>query len=129
MFASFDETGRMTQAYNYLPEDIEDIVFYEIPSGFQDYNSIKLVKGKVEELTGAELEKVQQEYATITLARTTERKIDQLKSEMKELTSPELWDTYSDDKKKSISEYRHELDNITKQIDYPNGVVFPVLSI
>ena len=129
MFAKFDETGRLIQAQNILPEDETKQEFFEIPAGFQDHNKLKLVNGKIIELTEAELQQSQQEYNKIQLTRTAVRKTDQLKAELKELTSPELWDTYSEDKKKSISEYRLALDNITKQKDYPNDVVFPVLSI
>lgn len=129
MFAKFDETGKLIQAQNILPEDETKQEFLEIPASFQDYSKLKLVNGKIVELTDKELEQFEQELKQIRLARTTERKIEQLKLELKEMTSPELWDTYSEDKKKSISEYRLALDNITKQKDYPNDVVFPVLSI
>lgn len=132
MFAKFDETGRLIQVQNVLPDDDSDQTkegFYEIPSGFQDHTRIKLVKGKVVELTDEELEQFQQEFEKIRLTRTAERKLDQLKTALKEITSPDLWDTYSEDKKKSISEYRLALDNITKQKDYPTDIVFPVLSI
>ena len=132
MFAKFDETGRLIQVQNVLPNDTTDQdqgEFHEIPSGFQDYSKLRLANGKIVELTDKQLEEAEQEFKKIRLARTAERKIEQLKFEIKELTSPELWDTYSEDKKKSISEYRLALDNITKQKDYPNDVVFPVLSI
>jgi uncharacterized membrane protein len=132
MFAKFDETGRLIQAQNTLPEDDSEQTkeeFYEIPSGFKEHTKLKLVNGKIVELTDVELEQFHKEYENIRLTRTAVRKVDQLKAQLKELTSPELWDTYSEDKKKSISEYRLALDNITKQKDYPNDIVFPVLSI
>lgn len=132
MFAKFDETGRLIQVQNVLPDDDSEQAkeeFYEIPPGFQDHTRIKLVKGKIVELTDAELEQFQQEFEKIRLTRTAERKVEQFKTKLKELTSPDLWDTYSEDKKKSISEYRLALDNIAKQKDYPHDIVFPVLSI
>jgi len=129
MFAKFDETGRLIQAQNVLPDDETKQEFYEIPVSFQDYNKLRLIKNKIVELTDTELEEFQQQFAKIRLTRTVDRKTEQLKLELKELTSPELWDTYSEDKKKSISEYRLALDNVAKQKDYPNDVVFPVLSI
>jgi hypothetical protein len=129
MFAKFDETGRLIQAQNVLPDDETKQEFYEIPVSFQDYNKLRLIKNKIVELTDTELEEFQQQFAKIRLTRTVDRKTEQLKLEVKELTSPELWDTYSEDKKKSISEYRLALDNVAKQKDYPNDVVFPVLSI
>ena len=132
MFAKFDETGRLIQAQNVLPDDDSEQTkeeFYEIPPGFQDHTRIKLINGKIVELTDEELKQFEQEFEKIRLTRTAVRKVDQLKTELKELTSPDLWDTYSEDKKKSISEYRLALDNITKQKDYPHDIVFPVLSI
>jgi hypothetical protein len=129
MFAKFDETGRLIQAQNVLPDDETKQEFYEIPVSFQDYNKLRLIKNKIVELTDTELEEFQQQFAKIRLTRTVDRKTEQLKLEVKELTSPELWDTYSEDKKKSISEYRLALDNVAKQKDYPNDIVFPVLSI
>jgi hypothetical protein len=132
MFAKFDEIGRLIQVQNVLPEDNSEQNkqdFFEIPASFQDYSKLRLVKNKIVELTDKELEEFQKEFNKIRLARTIERKTDQLKFELKELTTPELWDTYSEDKKKSISEYRLALDNVAKQKDYPNDIVFPVLSI
>jgi hypothetical protein len=129
MFAKFDETGRLIQAQNILPEDETKQEFFEIPASFQDHSKIKLVAGKIVELTEAELQEFQQQFEKIRLHRAVEIKIDRLKAELKELTTPELWDTYSEDKKKSISEYRLALDNVAKQKDYPNDIVFPVLSI
>jgi hypothetical protein len=132
MFAKFDETGRLIQAQNVLPDDDSDQDmqgFYEIPASFHDYTKIKLVEGKIVELTDKEFEEFQLQFEKINLTRTAVRKTDQLKFELKELTSPELWDTYSEDKKKSISEYRLALDNVAKQKDYPYDIVFPVLSI
>jgi hypothetical protein len=129
MFARFDETGSLIQAQNVLPDDETKQEFFEIPSSFLDYNKLKLVKGKIVELADAELKEFQKELNKIRLTRAAERKLDQLKLELKELTSPELWDAYSEDKKKSISEYRLALDNVAKQKDYPNEIVFPVLSV
>jgi hypothetical protein len=132
MFAKFDEIGRLIQVQNVLPEDNSEQNkqdFFEIPASFQDYSKLRLVKNKIVELTDKELEEFQKEFNKIRLARTIGRKTDQLKFELKELTTPELWDTYSEDKKKSISEYRLALDNVAKQKDYPNDIVFPVLSI
>jgi hypothetical protein len=132
MFAKFDKIGRLTQVQNILPDDDSDQNkqgFYEIPASFKDHSKIKLVNDKIVELTDEELKEFRQEWEKIELSRTAERKLDQLKTQLKELTSPELWDTYSEDKKKSISEYRLALDNVAKQKDYPNDIVFPVLSI
>lgn len=132
MFAKFDKTGRLIQVQNVLPDDDstqDKQGFYEIPADFLDYTKIKLVKDKIVELTELEQQEFQKEFEKINLTRTAVRKTDQLKTELKELTSPELWDTYSEDKKNSISEYRLALDNIAKQKDYPYDIVFPVLSI
>jgi hypothetical protein len=129
MFAKFDETGRLIQVQNVLPSDETAQEFFEIPVGFEEHNKLKLVDGKIVKLSDADLQQFEKEYEIIRLTRTAVRKTDQLKSELKELTSPELWDTYSEDKKKSISEYRLALDNIAKQKDYPHDIVFPVLSI
>jgi len=129
MFAKFDETGRLIQVQNVLPSDETAQEFFEIPAGFEEHSKLKLVDGKIVKLSDADLQQFEKEYEIIRLTRTAVRKTDQLKSELKELTSPELWDTYSEDKKKSISEYRLALDNIAKQKDYPHDIVFPVLSI
>jgi hypothetical protein len=129
MFGKFDKTGRLIQVQNILPEDESKQEFLEIPASFIYYDKLKLINGKIIELTDTELADQNEEFKKINLARTAERKIDQLKTELKELTSPELWDTYSEDKKKAISEYRLALDSITKQKDYPNDIVYPVLSI
>lgn len=129
MFAKFDETGRLIQVQNVLPSDETAQEFFEIPAGFEEHSKLKLVDGKIVKLGDADLQQFEKEYEIIRLTRTAVRKTDQLKSELKELTSPELWDTYSEDKKKSISEYRLALDNIAKQKDYPHDIVFPVLSI
>ena len=129
MFGKFDELGRLIQVQNVVPDDETKQEFFEIPVSFQDYTKIKLVAGKIVELSKEELVQYWAEMKSEGLARVASRKVDQLKTELKEITSPELWDTYSEDKKKTITEYRLALDNVAKQKDYPNDVVFPVLSI
>lgn len=132
MFVRFDERGRIIQVQNVLPDDDSEQTkeaFYEIPPEFKDYHKLKLVNNKVVELTEDEVVEFEKEFEIINFTRRAERIVDQLKTKLKELTSPELWDTYSEDKKKSITEYRLALDNVAKQKDYPKDIVFPVLSI
>ncbi|CAB5218400.1 Phage tail assembly chaperone protein [uncultured Caudovirales phage] len=130
MFVKFDENGHQAVTSNMLPEDQESHKdFYEIPHSIPEGSFVKLLDGKVVQLSETELEAMFEELKLISLKRMAIGKRDQLLQQSEELVKPDVWESYTDAKKKLVSEYRQALKDIEKQVNFPKEVNFPVLSI
>ena len=130
MFVKFNENGHQAVTSNMLPEDQESHKdFYEIPHSIPEGSFVKLLDGKVVQLSETELEAMFEELKLISLKRMAIGKRDQLLQQSEELVKPDVWESYTDVKKKLVSEYRQALKDIEKQVNFPKEVNFPVLSI
>jgi hypothetical protein len=130
MFVKFDEKGRQQQISNMLPEDQTSAKdFYEIPDTISEGSLIKLLDGKVVQLSEIESKELAEVLNLESLARIATRTRDQLLQESSELVSPDVWESYTEEQKKSVAAYRQALKDIEKQADFPKEVSYPVLSI
>lgn len=103
---------------NMKPEDMTNV--YEISDGEYDPSSrYKVVKGELQKLTESEIEKERNEFRLNSLSIEMRNKRDALLSDSDKYMLLDNWESYSDEQKTSIKDYRKKLRDLPSQKEFP----------